>query len=536
MNKHTLEVLLISLIIVLFSSTVHAINTVWYSCSPYGTGDIKTGTPNITISSGVATLSVAQTGNIGAGDCIEFGTSKVYIAPNRLGFDSGGTTEIKPGDKIQGGTSGATGIVRIVEVTSGSWAGGDATGYIYFETTNGTWQDNETINRIRPTSSSNAATVSGTLQGNIGNGNTQFVVKTATGGTPADQSSTTVTSIHHEYSSLSSLEAGFTDSNHLNSTDLTSAGADVIVLACCYYDHDDQTADTTGVTIDFGTVDPSHYLYVFTPVGGSESINNQRHGGKKDTSRYLITTSSGTVVSVVELYTILDGLQIDTTSTSSVTVVSLQVSQCTVKNCVISVSATGTVANNGVRISTSGYYAYVENCLFVDILSSSGGGAIVDGSISGVYLYIKNCTIADSNKGVVVPASSYRAVVNNTLVSGCDSGSGFVGDFNSSSDYNASSDFTSTGGANDRTNQTFTFVDEVNGDYHLSPLDAGAKDHGTALSSASTHPIWRDIDREDRVGGTWDIGFDEVISTSSYLTIDGVSASKVDGANYATVD
>ncbi|NIP55958.1 MAG: hypothetical protein GWN13_29875, partial [Phycisphaerae bacterium] len=92
-----------------------------------------------TISSGVATLTVAQTGNIGVGCDIDFGAgpTNVYIAPNRIPFNSGGTVELKVGNKITGGTSGATGIVRAIELTSGTWTGGDAAGYIYFSSTTG---------------------------------------------------------------------------------------------------------------------------------------------------------------------------------------------------------------------------------------------------------------------------------------------------------------------------------------------------------------------------------------------------------------
>ena len=52
---------------------------VYYAVCPGtgGTSDKKTGSPTITISSGVATLSVAQTGNIGQGFRITYDTSKV---------------------------------------------------------------------------------------------------------------------------------------------------------------------------------------------------------------------------------------------------------------------------------------------------------------------------------------------------------------------------------------------------------------------------------------------------------------------------
>lgn len=55
---------------------------VFYSVCPFGTGDLKTGSPTITISDGVATLSVAQTGNIGQGCRITYGggSSSCYIS------------------------------------------------------------------------------------------------------------------------------------------------------------------------------------------------------------------------------------------------------------------------------------------------------------------------------------------------------------------------------------------------------------------------------------------------------------------------
>lgn len=281
-----------------------------YSLSPYGTGDIKTGSPTITITSGVGVLSVAQAGNIGVGCCIEFDspTVYVYIAPNRLGFDSGGATELKVGDKIQGGTSGAKGIIRAIEVDSGSWAGGDAAGYLYFSSTSGTWQNNEQINRSKPTTSNNIATADGTLEGNIGNGNTQFVVKQADGTDAANTvGAETVNSIHHEYVSISAFEAGLTDSNHLNATNLTTTGA--TCYGCCYYDHYDYTADTTAFTVDNDGQDVDNYIHIFTPVGESESINNQRHLGNYNSQKFLLSvtyTGSG----MNEEYTRFEGIQL----------------------------------------------------------------------------------------------------------------------------------------------------------------------------------------------------------------------------------
>lgn len=306
-----------------------AVAPVFYSLSPFGAGssyDLKNGSPTLTISGGVATLTVAQTGNIGVGCDIDFGAgpTNVYIAPNRLGFDSGGTTELKTGDKIEGGTSSATGIVRAIEITGGTWAGGDAAGYLYFSTTSGTWQDNEQINRIKPSSSSDIATADGTLEGNLGNGDTQFVVKDPDGSDASDVGSAqTVNYIYHEWASLSDYEANFTDANHINNADLTAAA--VVAHACCYYDHVDQTADTTPVNIDWtGTTSATYYLRVFTPTGSSESINSQRHDGKWNTNKYYmyLTSHWDNIIDIYEQYTVIEGLQFEfllpTTNSSAI--------------------------------------------------------------------------------------------------------------------------------------------------------------------------------------------------------------------------
>lgn len=59
----------------------------------------------------------------------------IWIRLKVCAFTSGGTIEIVPGDVIQGATSTLVRAeVRRVAVTSGSWAGGDAAGYLF-------WQD-----------------------------------------------------------------------------------------------------------------------------------------------------------------------------------------------------------------------------------------------------------------------------------------------------------------------------------------------------------------------------------------------------------
>jgi hypothetical protein len=61
-------------------------------------------------------------------------------------FFTNGSTAINPGDTLVGATSGAKGIVQgTPEITSGSWAGGNAAGKIRFASVTGTFSNNENL-------------------------------------------------------------------------------------------------------------------------------------------------------------------------------------------------------------------------------------------------------------------------------------------------------------------------------------------------------------------------------------------------------
>lgn len=92
-----------------------------------------------------------------------------------LKFDSGGTTEPTVGETFTGNTSGDTGVVTDVQspLISGTWAGGDAVGFITLDTLTGDdgeqltmFQDNETI--TGSTTGSNVLTCNGEGQIHIG--------------------------------------------------------------------------------------------------------------------------------------------------------------------------------------------------------------------------------------------------------------------------------------------------------------------------------------------------------------------------------
>ena len=62
-------------------------------------------------------------------------------------FTSGGTASLVRGDQITGATSGSTATVELVKTTSGTWAGGNAAGYILLSTRSAAFQS-ENLNVV----------------------------------------------------------------------------------------------------------------------------------------------------------------------------------------------------------------------------------------------------------------------------------------------------------------------------------------------------------------------------------------------------
>lgn len=86
------------------------------------------------------------------------------ISIYRLRYDSGGTGTPAEGGLLVGASSGATAIIlEVPNPLSGTWAGGDAAGYLYIHNWNEiAWTDDENINYVAPATNSvsaNAATV-----------------------------------------------------------------------------------------------------------------------------------------------------------------------------------------------------------------------------------------------------------------------------------------------------------------------------------------------------------------------------------------
>lgn len=392
--------------------------TVYYSICPYGTANIRTGSPTLTIASGVATFSVAQTGNIGVG-C-------------RVTYDS------------------SSKIAYISVMTNSTTA----------------------------------------------------TLVTATGGTPADEASAvSCDSIAHEYASIATFEAGFTDANHINNTNLVTATT--IVKGPCYYDHDDGTKDTTAVTFGGYTSDATYKVIIYTPEGGTESINSQRHSGAIDANKYQINatlTPTG--------YLDLIGLQQNTTA----------------QHGYIRASSGAVLFSKHISTgSTAGFPYYHRD----GINSTFENSIIYSHSTRGLYTYtsysgtltVNNTVITKCDRGIQQEAGTVNvtncAIFNNTTAD-------WTGTITAT--YCASDD-TKTGTGNidwdaGATDWNANFTDYTTDDYTVKDTGADIYNSGTATGMPSDDIIGTSRPQ----GGSYDIGpFEFVVAAGGWDLKGGLS-------------
>lgn len=123
---------------------------------PYGK-DVLFDLPIIT--AGSQAFKVGATS--AAGDVKVYHNDLIQTNPSgkTVAFTSGGTAKIKPGDTITGATSAATAIVMGVRITSGTWGGGDAAGFLFVRSDSGTFQ----AENLDTTTQANIATIAGAL-------------------------------------------------------------------------------------------------------------------------------------------------------------------------------------------------------------------------------------------------------------------------------------------------------------------------------------------------------------------------------------
>jgi len=367
--------------------------------------------------------------------------------------------------------------------------------------------------------------------------NYQYKVQTAAGANPVVVEQDTDWSLFRAYTSLANAESG--DENDGIDDDLEAFeswtdGKDLVTSGeqwniACYAD----AADTTAVTIDGWTTGANNYIKVYTPVYTSEVGESQRHEGAWGSEKYMLQGSFANinVLSISAEYIKIDGLQIKNTSSNpNSSGLRMNVNFQTVSNSIVIVgNGSGDVS---AALSFGGWgpseWNYFYNSVFINYSSNSGGIAVTGSGSVPVTLY--NCTMISNGGESVYFSRDYQVAINSLAYS--ESGTAFVngGSWSSSCAYNASNDETAPGN-NSKINQTFSFVDDANDDFHLSSTDTAAKDAGTDLSNDPNLPFTNDIDDDEREG-SWSIGADEGTPTKIFRSVGfGNTTALVTGAD-----
>lgn len=194
------------------------------------------------------------------------------------------------------------------------------------------------------------------------------------------------------------------------------------------------------------------------------------------------------------------------------------------KNCIAWMVVTGTNNAHGFSDSDPGGGG---TCRRINCIAYGGTAGFQSDSSTWARdnLGNYNCTAHD-NEGNYVDLQ----ICVNCIGSAPSLGAGFswIATGTTGHSNNASTD-TTAGGTNARDNQTFSFVDAANGDFHLQAGDGGAKDFG--LSDPLSGAYLDDIDGQTR-SGSWDIGADEYVAPDTALTVGFIGEPVVGGSTF----
>ena len=402
---------------------------VFYSVGQ-NTDDHKTGSPNLTIASGVGTFSVAQTAtNMGVGDKVTYDTSTVAYISEKIS-----TTEWK--------------------------------------------------------------------------------LITATGGTPANITDSTVVSIAHPFASLSaalpSSPGGSKGASYLNTADLVTGNYQLNIP--CYYD---TGADTTAVDINGWTTGAANYIKVYTPNNTTTEVNqSQRHSGKWDEGKYKMEYSGAPGITIQTDDVRIDGLQLYLTSGGQndggiFTRNSNANSDFRFSNNIIKAPGNlGSIWMDGIQIylSGSGNVYIWNNIIYGFGPNINDNGILIDDSDFTAYIY--NNTIYNCTNGIYRYAGTAVAK-NNIAYNNTTNYLYYSTPFDPSSTNNLSGPTqTDAPGSNPQNSKTVISADEANDDFHLVLEDTGARSYGINLFADAYLPVKDDIDGQTR-GEPWDIGADQ---------------------------
>lgn len=246
------------------------------------------------------------------------------------------------------------------------------------------------------------------------------------------------------------------------------------------------------------------------------AADNAKHNGTVNTGCFqILTTTAGFPIRLSEDFAQVQDLVVSMSFSSASSFKGIETAKpydgtkvigCIAHACVNTGSGAVSAA-----IEADGDDAIAVNCLAYDNELVGIEVNIDAGKTARIY----NCTSIDNGALGFNNFGAGTAIIKNSLAEGNATGDfQTVPSWDTGTEYNASGDG-SAPGTNSRINQTFTFRDVGNDDFHLAPNDGGARDFGTDLSADSDFPFDDSITplngttftpRPQPSGGSWDIG------------------------------
>ena len=289
--------------------------------------------------------------------------------------------------------------------------------------------------------------------------------------------------------------------------DITAAGSNGIWTIVA----EGQNADTQTVTFSGTVTDATHYIKVTTDAAATYG----RHIGVWNSTKYRLTVSNASAITVGENYVWIDGLQIQVTSANGnlqnpISFSAIAVSPFWLSNSILRGHGNATYSEYGIGTSANGQSMFVWNSIVYGISTNASSRNIVQANTGTGTFY--NNTIIGGTYGLRQVSGSI--VAKNVYVGGSVSGdySGII-----TMTTSASSDTSAAGTALDSialNTSNFTNVTAGSENFHL-PVGSALIGAGTNTSGdAAPMNFTTDIDAQTR-SVPWDIGADEYVLGSN---------------------
>lgn len=276
--------------------------------------------------------------------------------------------------------------------------------------------------------------------------------------------------------------------------------------------------DNTFVAFNNWTTSAAYGIRIFVPNLTSEVGISQRHSGVWSFS----SAWRSQRIDLRDDHMTLDGFQIWLTDPGGFHGAAYVNDQgatgiVTVKNNILVLSGTMTGSNQGIGVS-NGLDPAAKVRLINNITYSLGNQANAGIDLESGSVFAYNNTIYNFDSGFDILGASTTVTLKNNIVQNTtdDAYLQSASQIQATSDYNISSDGTSSGGANDKINQTVRFLN-TGSDFRLHMQDTVAKDAATDLSADSEIAFATDIVQTPRTD--WDIGAHEASSKIIYRSV-----------------